>query len=284
MLSYRHAFHAGNFADVLKHIALVAALGAMTRKPKPVFYLETHAGAGRYPLTPGSGDEADGGIVRLLAASSAPAAVRPYLDSVRAGNPRGQLRRYPGSPLIARTLLRADDRLQLHELHPRDHATLATLFKPHRQARVHQSDGLAALKSALPPPERRALILIDPPYERVQEYREVPAALKEGLRRFATGVYLLWYPRLSPDTAAPMLQLLARTLARPTLRLELALGPPGDRPGMEACGMLIVNPPYGLGAALQEVLPWLAHELGRPGGEGRIDWLIPECPSASAPE
>lgn len=276
MLSYRHAFHAGNFADVLKHVVLVAALGAMTRKPKPVFYLETHAGAGRYPLTPGGGGEADEGIARLLTVSSAPAAVRAYLDAVRASNPRGQLRRYPGSPLLARALLRADDRAQLHELHPRDHGALAALFKTDRQTQVHASDGLAALKSALPPRERRGLILIDPPYERAEEYRAVPAALTEGLRRFATGVYLLWYPRLSPDSAAPMLKTLTATLSRPTLRLELALGPPGDRPGMDGCGMLVVNPPYGLAEALQEALPWLAEVLGRPGGKGRVDWLIAE--------
>ena len=279
MLSYRHAFHAGNFADVLKHIVLTAALQAMLRKPTPLVYLDTHAGAGRYTLdagTTGGRSEAQEGIGRVLTARLPPLSVTAYLEQVRALNPPGRLQRYPGSPALASALLRDQDRMLLHELHPADHAALASLLGARPRCKIQRSDGLAALKSALPPLERRGLVLIDPPYELTEEYREVPAALKAGLRRFANGVYLLWYPRLSPDIAVPMLDTLAATLTRPTLQLELSLGPPGDRPGMDACGMLIVNPPYGLADTMSEVLPWLADELGRPGGGSRVDWLIPE--------
>lgn len=279
MLSYRHAFHAGNFADVLKHVVLTAALQAMLRKPAGLLYLDTHAGAGRYALDSDMASargEAREGIGRVLTARLPPLTVAAYLDQVRALNPRGRLQRYPGSPALAAALLREQDRLLLHELHPADQAALTSLLGARPHCKVVRADGLAALKSALPPLERRGLILIDPPYERAEEYREVPAALKAGLRRFATGVYLLWYPRLSPDIAVPMLDTLAATLTRPTLQLELSLGPPGDRPGMDACGMLIVNPPYGLADTMSEVLPWLADELGRPGGGSRVDWLIPE--------
>ena len=279
MLSYRHAFHAGNFADVFKHVVLRCALECLVRKPTPLLYLDTHAGAGRYALEghmARSAREADSGVARVLAESGAPETVQHYLAQIRGMNPPGRLTHYPGSPEIARGLLRDDDRMVLCELHPADHAALTALFERRPRTQVMTSDGLAALKSQLPPSERRGLILIDPPYERAQEYRLVADALPEGLKRFATGTYLLWYPRLPGDAAAPMLKRLATRVSAPMLRLDLALGPPGDRPGMDGCGMVVVNPPWGLEASMRAALPWLAAHLGRRGG-GRtdIEWLVP---------
>lgn len=278
MLSYRHAFHAGNFADVFKHVVLRCALECLVRKPTPLLYLDTHAGAGRYALDgrmASSAREADGGAARVLAESGAPATVAHYLAQIRSMNPPGRLTHYPGSPEIARSLLRDEDRMVLCELHPADHAALAALFAQRPRTQVLASDGLAALKSQLPPAERRGLVLIDPPYERAEEYRLVATALPEGLKRFATGTYLLWYPRLQGDAAAPMLKRLGNRLSAPTLRLDLALGPAGDRPGMDGCGMLVVNPPWGLESSMREALPWLATHLGRRGARTEVDWLVP---------
>ena len=277
MLSYRHAFHAGNFADVFKHVVLRCALECLVRKPTPLLYLDTHAGAGRYALDgrmASSAREADNGVARVLAESGAPSAVAHYLAQIRGMNPPGRLTHYPGSPEIARALLRADDRMVLCELHPADHAALAALFEGRQRTQILASDGLAALKSQLPPPERRGLVLIDPPYERADEYRLVATALPEGLKRFATGTYLLWYPRLPGDAAAPMLKRLGNRLSAPTLQLEFALGPPGDRPGMDGCGMLVVNPPWGLEASMRAALPWLAAQLGRRGARSDVEWLV----------
>lgn len=277
MLSYRHAFHAGNFADVFKHVVLRCALECLVRKPASLLYLDTHAGAGRYALEgrmANSTREADTGAARVLAESGAPAGIQNYLAQIRGMNPPGRLTHYPGSPEIARGLLRDDDRMVLCELHPADHAALAALFGTRPRTQVLADDGLAALKRHLPPPERRGLVLIDPPYERAEEYRLVADSLPEGLKRFATGTYLLWYPRLPGDAAAPMLKRLAGRLPAATLQLELALGPPGDRPGMDGCGMVVVNPPWGLEASMREALPWLAAHLGRRGARSAIAWLV----------
>ncbi len=278
MLSYRHAFHAGNFADVFKHVLLRGALECLVRKPAALLYLDTHAGAGRYALGGRMASrtrEADTGAARVLAESGAPAGVERYLAQIRGMNPPGRLTHYPGSPEIARALLRDDDRMVLCELHPADYAALAALFERRPRTQVMARDGLAALKSQLPPLERRGLILIDPPYEQAQEYRLVAQALPQGLKRFATGTYLLWYPRLAGDPAGPMLKRLAGGLSAPTLQLELALGPPGDRPGMDGCGMLVINPPWGMEASMREALPWLAAHLGRRDARTQITWLVP---------
>ena len=279
MLSYRHAFHAGNFADVLKHTVLVDALQRLARKPAPLLYLDTHAGAGRYALEgrmAATAREADAGVARALAAADPPAAIGDYLQLIRQVNPPGRLQHYPGSPALAQALLRPEDRMLLCELHPADHGALAALLGRRPRCRVLLADGLAALKSELPPLERRGLVLIDPPYERRQEYRQVPTALAEGLARFATGVWLLWYPRLQGDPAAAMIARLARSLSRPTLQLDLALGRSGDQPGMDGCGMLVINPPWGLAESMRAALPWLALTLGRSDANSKVHWLVPE--------
>ncbi|MBU1080331.1 MAG: 23S rRNA (adenine(2030)-N(6))-methyltransferase RlmJ, partial [Spirochaetes bacterium] len=196
MLSYRHGFHAGNYADVLKHVALVDCLSRLVRKDTPLLYVDTHAGAGSYRLREGyaaQNEEWSGGIERLLEAAKAeapPPAVASYLSMMtRVDSPDGRVDDYPGSPLIAARLLRPQDRLALFELHPSDYAPLASLFDDDGRVAARKADGFAGLRTLLPPPSRRALVLIDPSYELGADYDLVVATVAEALRRFATGVY-----------------------------------------------------------------------------------------------
>ncbi|OGT06154.1 MAG: 23S rRNA (adenine(2030)-N(6))-methyltransferase RlmJ, partial [Gallionellales bacterium RBG_16_57_15] len=200
MLSYRHAFHAGNHADVLKHFVEVQLLRYLAQKDKPFWYIDTHAGAGCYALDSGyatQNAEYESGIARLWQRDDLPAPLAEYVELVKRLNPDGQLRLYPGSPLVALELLREQDRLRLFELHPSDSEILRENFAGHgAQVLIQAADGFGALKALLPPPPRRALVLIDPPYEDKQDYRRVTAALCEGLQRFANGIYAVWYPQL----------------------------------------------------------------------------------------
>jgi 23S rRNA (adenine2030-N6)-methyltransferase len=279
MLSYRHGFHAGNFADVLKHVVLVHALRHATRKPKPLYVLDTHAGAGVYDLGSAEAEktgEHRAGIGRLLqAAPPWPEFVGPYLELVRAANPEGALRAYPGSPALARALLRAGDRLELNELHPTDHATLAQRFARGKRVRVTREDGLVALVARMPPPERRGVVLIDPSYEIKTEHAKVVRALAAAHRRFATGVYLLWYPVIERDRADGLLASLRATGIRAQYRLELGLAADALGRGMTGCGLVVVNPPWTLPEAAAEGLPWLARQLDAKGPV-TAEWLVPE--------
>ncbi|HEX7718286.1 MAG TPA: 23S rRNA (adenine(2030)-N(6))-methyltransferase RlmJ, partial [Woeseiaceae bacterium] len=197
MLSYRHAYHAGNFADVMKHTVLVQLLQYLTRKTTPLCYIETHAGAGAYDLQSAyaakTGEYQDG-IGLFWNDASLPGAMQTYLDLVRTANPNGKLRRYPGSPLIAQRLLRAQDRLELYELHSSDFALLEHEFRDARRVRCYQADGLLTAIAMVPPLEKRGLVFIDPSYEVKDEYQRVVETLQRMHRRFATGVYALWYP------------------------------------------------------------------------------------------
>ena len=205
MLSYRHAFHAGNHADVLKHIVLVQLLTYLNQKDKPYLYVDTHAGAGCYALDKGyaaQNAEFAEGIARLWKRKDLPVAVAAYVDIVRRLNPSGELRLYPGSPWIAAEVMRPDDRLRLHELHPTDGRLLGENFSDAgKRVQVLASEGLAGLKAAFPPPSRRGLALIDPSYEVKTDYAAVVDAVKDGLRRFATGTFAIWYPQLSRSDA-----------------------------------------------------------------------------------
>ena len=205
MLSYRHSFHAGNHADVLKHLVLVQLIDYLKHKDKPFWVVDTHAGAGLYALDAGHAtqlSEHEGGIARLWARADLPPAVAAYVEAVRPLNPKGTLTAYPGSPWIAFQRLRADDRLRLFELHSTDVATLADNFREAgRQVMVTHGDGLAGLKALLPPPPRRALTLIDPSYEVAGDYRGVVKTLAEALARFPTGTYAVWYPILAKPEA-----------------------------------------------------------------------------------
>jgi 23S rRNA (adenine2030-N6)-methyltransferase len=268
MLSYRHAFHAGNHADVLKHSVLTLVLEYFKRKDKPFWYLDTHAGAGIYALDSSEARknaEFATGITKLLEArAEVPGFVQPYLDVIDALNGGGPLHYYPGSPWLAADLLRAEDRLRLFEMHPQDVQLLDENLRRDRRVVIGSSDGFAGLKALLPPPTRRGLVLIDPPYELKEDYTRVVDALRDSLKRFQGGTYMVWYPLLSRPEAQRLPARLAE-LAQPALRVELKIEDPRGEFGMFGSGLFIVNPPWLLREQLAEWLPRLQQLLGRPG-------------------
>jgi 23S rRNA (adenine2030-N6)-methyltransferase len=266
MLSYRHAFHAGNHADVLKHSVLTLVLEYFKRKDKPFWYLDTHAGAGLYSLDSSEARknaEFAGGIARLLAArAELPESIQPYLDVIDALNGGAQLGLYPGSPWFAADLLRAEDRLRLFEMHPQDAKLLGENMERDRRIKIGMSDGFAGLKALLPPPPRRAVVLIDPPYELKEDYARVVEALQDALKRFQGGTYIVWYPLLARAEAQGLPAKLA-ALSQPALRVELRIENPRGEFGMFGSGLFIVNPPWVLREQLAEWLPRLQQLLGR---------------------
>jgi 23S rRNA (adenine2030-N6)-methyltransferase len=271
MLSYRHAFHAGNHADVLKHFVLYRLLCHLNRKAQPWWFIDTHAGAGLYRLDQGyavKNAEHENGIGRLWQRNDVPQALAGYLDLVRRINPNGVLCRYPGSPMVAFDCMRSDDRLRLFELHPADAGLLReNLRAAGRRAKVEQMDGFAGLKAVLPPPPRRGLILIDPPYEQKQDYRRVPLALQEAMKRFATGIYAVWYPWLARTECRTLPEALKRLPTKGWLHVGLAVRAPAvDGLGMYGSGMFILNPPWTLQPVLAEVMPFLTEALAHDGG------------------
>jgi 23S rRNA (adenine2030-N6)-methyltransferase len=278
MLAYRHAFHAGNHADVLKHLVLVQVLQHMATKDKPFTYVDTHAGAGGYALDSRYAkqhEEAADGIAALYDAADAPAAVADYLAEVRAFNGGGALRQYPGSPGFAAQRLRADDRMRLYELHPTDCRILESYLASRPQTQVMQSDGFAALKAELPPPSRRGLVLIDPPYELKADYDRTLAAVREALQRFAQAVLLVWVPQLrtvqSERLPQRLLASVDQSAARGWLHARLTVNQGGERGyGLIGSHLVVVNPPFGLEPALREALPWLVERLGRFDGASHL--------------
>ena len=249
MLSYRHAFHAGNHADVLKHFIEVQLLRYLAQKDKPFWYIDTHAGAGCYALDSGyatQNAECESGIARLWRCDDLPASLAEYVELVKRLNPDGLLKLYPGSPLVALGLLREQDRMRLFELHPSDSEILQENFAGHgARVLIQTADGFGALKALLPPPPRRALVLIDPPYEDKQDYRRVVVALNEGLKRFAGGVYAVWYPQLQRADAQQLPAQLRQLPVKSWLHAALSVRAPGaDGFGMHGSGMFILNPPW----------------------------------------
>jgi len=275
MLSYRHAFHAGNHADVLKHLVEVQSLRYLGRKDKPFWFIDTHAGAGCYALDSGyamQNAEYTEGIARLWQRDDLPEPLADYVELVRRLNPDGQLRRYPGSPWLALQLLRGEDRMRLFEMHPADARLLQDNFAGYgTQVRMEAADGFGALKSLLPPPPRRALVLIDPPYEDKQDYARVVSALREGLKRFANGMYAVWYPRLQRSETMQLPERLKRLPAKGWLHVALNVRTPAqDGFGMHGSGMFVINPPWTLHAALEGVMPYLVRHLGQDEGSGYV--------------
>lgn len=265
-MKYRHSFHAGNFADVHKHLTLLALLASLKRKEKGFLYFDSHAGRGGYEL-PGGVAEAQGGVGRLLAAAHRAEELRHYascLSELRAA--RGKAHFYPGSPLLALSELRPQDRAVLVEWQGAEaHALTQAVGQAavNSKVRIERGDGLALLKAALPPPERRALVLIDPPYEETrEEFSRVTAAVADGLRRFATGVYAVWYPIKEQRVAESWHAEWTRAIAAPTLASELWLFPRDSRVTLNGSGVLIANPPWQIAERMREWLPELAAVLG----------------------
>ena len=285
-MNYQHAFHAGNFADVHKHIVLTRVLEYLRQKPAPFRVVDTHAGAGRYdllgPQAARSGEWRDG-IGRLFAAprsgaaapDSAQALVAPFRDIVAALNPGGTLRLYPGSPLIVKALLRRQDRLIACELEPSAAASLQAILHGDARVKALAIDGWMALFANIPPKERRCLIVIDPPYEEGVEFARLCDTLAQAHRKWASGLYLLWYPikaREAPDALARRL----RRLSVPKiLRCELSIAPPRAESALAGSGLIIVNPPFPLERELRVILPVLRRLLA-PMGAYRLDWLSGE--------
>ncbi|MDD3528697.1 MAG: 23S rRNA (adenine(2030)-N(6))-methyltransferase RlmJ [Gallionellaceae bacterium] len=270
MLSYRHAFHAGNHADVVKHCLLVAMLRYLNRKDKPWWYVDSHAGAGIYDLDADyarKNAEFEAGIGRLWARNDLPEMLADYVGLVRDLNPDGRLRLYPGSPWLASRIMRPGDQLRLFELHSTDAQLLRRTFAENRGVRVEAVDGFIGLKSVLPPQPRRGLVLIDPSYEVKDDYRRVPAAMNEGLERFATGTYAVWYPMLQRPEPAQMVERLKRLPVKSWLHVGLAVqAPAADGFGMHGSGLFVVNPPWQLAERMQTIMPWLTEALGRDAG------------------
>lgn len=272
-MNYRHAFHAGNHADVLKHLALVFCLDALKRKPAPFAVLDTHAGPGLYDLT---GDEARRspewqlGIARLWGQQHATPAARAYLEALAPFNADGALTAYPGSPALIAAALRPRDRLAACELHPDDAATLNRRFARADNVQIHARDGWEALTALLPFPERRGLILIDPPYEEPDELERAARAISAALRRFGHGVFLWWRPMKSESALATADGELIAQGSRAMLRADLWIDTPAPSGKLVGSSLLTINPPYGLEATLRETLPALAETLA----QGAAGWRV----------
>ncbi len=277
MLSYRHLFHAGSFADVFKHVLLTRLLHALNQKDKPYFYLDTHAGTGLYDLSHPWAQKAreyESGIKKLLERDDVPAAMKPYLDIVRAENPDGHLRYYPGSPRIARKLIRPIDRLALTELNKTDCAVLHDLFARDKRVNVQLMDGYQALKAHLPPKERRGLVLIDSSFDRAREFARLAEALAEAHARWATGTYAIWYPMMGAGVIRGFEKQIEATGIRKVLQFELSVLPQ-DASTMPGSGMIIVNPPWKFDTEMRTLLRWMWSALTVKGAGGvKVNWLV----------
>ena len=273
-MNYRHAYHAGNFADVVKHAVLALVIEHLKLKPAPFRVIDTHAGIGVYDLTSEAAQKTGEwreGIGRLMAAKLSPAAAEvlaPYLDIVRRLNPGGALVRYPGSPLLARELMRADDRLVVNELHPEDQDELKRHFAHDPQVRVMALDAWTALKALLPPPERRGVMLIDPAFEQTGELTRLVGGLKEAARRFATGTFLLWYPIKEVAPVAAFRREVAALGFPKAMAIELMIRGSADQTRLNGAGLIAVNAPFTLSSKLDALLPELTRVLAQGEGAG----------------
>jgi 23S rRNA (adenine2030-N6)-methyltransferase len=275
MLAYRHAFHAGNHADVLKHLTLLMVLRYMNGKEKAYRYVDTHSGAGGYSLEGQYAQkkgEYEHGIARLWSGQATPPPalapiIQDYLDQVRAFNPQGALSQYPGSPALALQLARQQDQLRCFELHPTDHRILESFLAPHKNAQVVNADGFEALKSQLPPPTRRAVVLMDPSYELNADYSRVVGSLRDAVARFEAGVYIVWYPQVQKVEAAELPRRLQALAPKGWLHARLTVQRPDSRGfGLAGSGVFVLNPPYTLREHMAALLPYLKDTLAQYDG------------------
>ena len=281
-MNYRHSFHAGNFGDVLKHVVLTLVIEHLKLKPTPFAVIDTHAGTGRYDLqateSARTGEYRDG-IARVLAWRDPPAELAPYLAVVRAMNEAeaGRLRWYPGSPRLARALMRRGDRLFATELHPADFAALAAEFANDRRTKTIMLDGYQALAAFVPPRERRAVVLVDPPFEVPGEFERLVEGVRAAHRRFASGIYLLWYPIKARAAIDQFHAALVASGLRRILLVELLVRTPTDEERLNGCGFIVIKPPHTLAESLARLLPSLSRVLAEDkSGTARLDWLVPE--------
>lgn len=281
-MNYRHAFHAGNHADVLKHLVLLAMVDALKRKDAPFFVLDTHAGRGRYLLGGAESrktSEADEGVFKLAGVPRLPELAERYLRAVEANNPVGALVAYPGSPLLVAQAMRAQDRLAACELQPEEATALKDLFAHDERVAVHARDGYAAMKALLPPRAgsqriARGLVLIDPPYEAQDaEYPAITAALRDALERWPAATYAVWYPIKQRRSLLPFFRKMAALPSKGAFVAELQVRPDDSPLRLNGSGMLVINPPWQLDAALAPILPVLATHLGEAGASHRLEWL-----------
>ncbi|KQZ96495.1 lactate dehydrogenase [Mesorhizobium sp. Root157] len=282
-MNYRHAYHAGNFADIVKHAVLARIVEYLKQKDKAFRVIDTHAGIGLYDMSSleaGKTGEWRGGIGRLMDAQLDPTLsqfLAPYLGAVKAANPQGGPTKYPGSPLVVRHLLRRQDRLSAIELHPQDAARLKAVFAGDIQVRVIELDGWLTLGAHLPPKEKRGLVLIDPPFEQAGEFERLLSGLRKAHQRWPGGIYALWYPIKDRPAVAAFREGLAEAGIAKILDIAFEIRPAGVEPGLEGSGMVVVNPPFTLENELRAALPVL-HELlaEQPGAAWTVKWLSPE--------
>lgn len=285
-MNYRHIYHAGNFADVVKHVVLTRIVEYLKRKDKAFRVIDTHAGIGLYDLSSERAQKTGewrGGIGRILE-GSLPAEVEalaaPYLEAVRAANPDGGVRHYPGSPTIVRHLLRPRDRLTAMELHPEDAASLKELFAGDVQTRVIELDGWLALGAQLPPKEKRGLVLIDPPFEEPGEFDRIVQGLAKAHSRWPGGVYAVWYPIKDSRAVERFREALRNSGIARITDFTVMLRKPSHEARLDGCGMLVINPPFALAAEMRSILPILSDRLG----EGRAgSWAIEEIAGEFVP-
>lgn len=280
-MNYRHIYHAGNFADVFKHLTLILVADYLRKKEKPFFVLDTHAGLGKYDLQSEQAlktGEAAEGIIKLYNSDPAflPHLVRRYFSFFPRYNRDKALRTYPGSPLILRDCLRAQDRMIANELHPDDFKALRNTLGGDERIRIVQDDGYQALKAFLPPPERRGLVLIDPPFEVKDEFERMVAGLVEAHRRWATGIYMLWYPIKDKSVIETFHQSIRDTAIPDSRALDFILDHPSAEGDLYGCGLIVVNAPWTLTEDLNAVMPWLIDVMTGGVGQFDVNVLMPE--------
>lgn len=285
MLSYRHAFHAGNFADVLKHSVLTLVLDYMCRKEKGFHYIDSHSGAGMYQLTDEysqkTGEYKDG-IAKIINENNLPEALQPYVSLIQELNPTNESNKeneldiYPGSPGIAKRFMRRQDSTHLFELHPTDIQHLNDFCYRWKKVFVKQNDGYQGVLGLLPPPNRRGVVLIDPPYELKEDYHKAVDTIVKAYKKFATGTYILWYPVVRRGQVNTMENAFIHSDVKNLLQLEFCLSPDTDEYGMTGTGLFIVNPPWQLAKQMAEVLPYLKEKLGNSETQFTLKQLIAE--------
>jgi 23S rRNA (adenine2030-N6)-methyltransferase len=259
-MNYRHGYHAGNFADAFKHILLTALIQSFLKKETAFCYLETHAGAGQYDLLSEiarKNKEFETGVSKILAQQNPPAIIQQYLDCVAKINPNNELNFYPGSPFFARQFLRKHDRMVLSELHEQEYLALKKMYGHDKLVAVHHLDGYQNLKAFLPPKERRGLVLIDPPYEKHDEFAYLMTQIPQAVERWETGVFALWYPIKDRRTTDRFISSLKNKITKPTLTLELSIYPENTTTHLNGSGIFIINPPWQFDQQCKEILPWL---------------------------